>query len=65
MSMKKLVWGFSSSYGIEETVLRKSKNIGELEDAQVLLARLDDNELIKLLEIEPSDIKEGIYFRIK
>jgi hypothetical protein len=60
-----LVWGHRDFYGMDETKIKGSSDIEFLEEAQTLISEMDDEDLMKYLEIDEIVIKEGIYFRIK
>ncbi len=60
-----LVWGHREFFGMEETKIKGSSNLELLEDAQSLLSDMDDNDLMRYLEIDDTVLNEGIYFRIK
>lgn len=60
-----LVWGHKEFFGMDETMIKKSKDRDFLEDAQTLLSDMYDDDLIKYLEISETVLDDGIYFRIK
>jgi hypothetical protein len=60
-----LVWGHSEFRGMDETKIKGSSNLDLLEDAQRLLGDMNDDDLIKYLDVDDTVLNEGIYFRIK
>ena len=60
-----LVWGHKEFFGVEETKIKGSSNLDLLEDVQRLLGDMNDEDLMRYLEIDDMVLSEGIYFRIK
>jgi|TARA_R110000803_G_scaffold1618_2_gene5165 hypothetical protein len=60
-----LVWGHSEFRGMDETKIKGSSNLDLLEDAQRLLGDMNDDDLMKYLDVDDTVLNEGIYFRIK
>lgn len=60
-----LVWGHSEFRGVDETKIKGSSDLDLLEDAQRLLGDMNDDDLMRYLEIDGMVLNEGIYFRIK
>ena len=60
-----LVWGHSEFRGMDETKIKGSSDLDLLEDAQRLLGDMNDDDLMKYLDVDDTVLNEGIYFRIK
>jgi hypothetical protein len=60
-----LVWGHRDFFGHDETKIKGSSDLSLLEDAQALLGDMDDDDLMRYLDIDEMVLNEGIYFRIK